>query len=505
LKNQLEYLKENMLTLVKNATKNLENKAIISDEKAFSYKNLLESSQEFSNILLENTEDLNETRVAFMVSPGFDYVRVQWGIWQAGGVAVPLCITYPLPSLRYVIEDTDAQIVVAGQEYAAILAPLAAEKGFRFIILNEIDKNQIKLKPLPEISPERRAMILYTSGTTNLPKGVVTTHKNIEAQISTLVTSWKWSANDHILCILPLHHVHGIINVISCALWSGATVEFLPSFSAESVFGTFQKREVNVFMAVPTIYFKLISYWESLPAEQQKQLSETLAKFRLMVSGSAALPVSVMEKWKNISSHTLLERYGMTEIGMGISNPYDEERKAGYIGKPLLGVDARLVDENNAVVEIGQPGEIQIKGDNVFLEYWNKPEATKKTFTEDGWFKTGDIAVVEDGYYRILGRDSIDIIKSGGYKISALEIEEILRTHPTINDCSVIGIPNEEWGELVVAVLIVKDKGLDLKELNTWIREKMPAYKTPRQYKIVEELPRNAMGKVTKNDLKTLF
>jgi malonyl-CoA/methylmalonyl-CoA synthetase len=201
----------------------------------------------------------------------------------------------------------------------------------------------------------------------------------------------------------------------------------------------------------------------------------------------------------------LLERYGMTEIGMGISNPYDEERKAGYIGKPLLGVDARLVDENDNLVEIGQPGEIQIKGDNVFLEYWNKPEATKKTFTEDGWFKTGDIAVVEDGYYRILGRDSIDIIKSGGYKISALEIEEILRTHPTINDCSVIGIPNEEWGELVVAVLIVKDKGLDLKELNTWIREKMPAYKTPRQYKIVEELPRNAMGKVTKNDLKTLF
>lgn len=494
-----------MLKLVENATGNLENQAIISDGKSFSFRDLLASSQKLASILLESVDDLKETRVAFMVSPGFDYVSTQWGIWQAGGVAVPLCITYPLPSLQYVIDDTDAQIVVAGEEYASILAPLAVEKGFRFIILNEIDKPKITLKTLPKINSERRAMILYTSGTTNLPKGVVTTHKNIEAQISTLVTSWQWSAKDHILCILPLHHVHGIINVISCALWSGATVEFLPSFSAENVFETFQKGQINVFMAVPTIYFKLIAHWESLPTEQQKQISETLSKFRLMVSGSAALPVSVMEKWRVISSHTLLERYGMTEIGMGISNPYDAERKAGYIGKPLSGVTVRLVDENNSVVEIGQPGEIQIKGDNVFLEYWNKAEATKKTFTEDGWFKTGDIAVVEDSYYRILGRDSIDIIKSGGYKISALEIEEILRTHSTINDCSVIGIPNEEWGELIVAVLIVNDKNLDLKELNIWIREKMPAYKTPRQYKIIEELPRNAMGKVTKNDLKTLF
>jgi malonyl-CoA/methylmalonyl-CoA synthetase len=299
--------------------------------------------------------------------------------------------------------------------------------------------------------------------------------------------------------------VHGIINVISCALWSGATVEFLPSFSAQGVFEVFQKGEINVFMAVPTIYFKLISYWENLDADKQKQITEALSKFRLMVSGSAALPVSVMEKWKTISGHTLLERYGMTEIGMGISNPYDSERKAGYIGKPLAGVKARLVDENNVVVKRGQVGEIQIKGKNVFLEYWNKPEATQKTFTEDGWFKTGDVAVVEKGYYRILGRDSIDIIKSGGYKISALEIEEILRSHAAIEDCSVVGIPDEEWGELVAAAIIVNDPNLDLKVLNSWIREKMPAYKTPRKYKIVGELPRNAMGKVTKNDLKKLF
>ena len=187
------------------------------------------------------------------------------------------------------------------------------------------------------------------------------------------------------------------------------------------------------------------------------------------------------------------------------SNPYDGERKAGYIGKPLAGVKVRLVDDEGNEVKGRSAGEIQIKGNNVFLEYWRRPEATQKAFTEDGWFKTGDVAVKEKGYYRILGRDSIDIIKSGGYKISALEIEEVLRTHPAIKDCSVIGIPNEEWGELVVAAIITDGAEVDLKELNTWIREKMPAYKTPRQYKIVDEFPRNAMGKVTKNDLKPLF
>lgn len=493
-----------MLKLLKNATKTLQNQAIIDNSKTFSYHQLLVSAHDIAVDLLQQQNDLDETRVAFMVSPGFDYVAVQWGIWRAGGVAVPLCITYPLPSLQYVIEDTAAEIIVAGPEYAEILRPLATEKGIRLIVLHEFEP-LLSVKQLPNIKPSRRAMILYTSGTTNLPKGVVTTHANIEAQVSTLVKSWQWTASDHILCVLPLHHVHGIINVISCALWSGATVEFLPSFSAQGVFDAFQKGRINLFMAVPTIYFKLIAHWENLPEAQQKAITETLSKFRLMVSGSAALPVSVMEKWKNISHHTLLERYGMTEIGMGISNPYDGERKAGYIGQPLAGVRARLVDENNKTVKRGQPGEIQIKGKNVFLEYWNKPEATQKTFTDDGWFKTGDVAVVENGYYRILGRDSIDIIKSGGYKISALEIEEVLRTHPQIKDCSVVGIPNEEWGELVAAVLITENKDLDLKELNLWIREKMPAYKTPRQYKIVDELPRNAMGKVTKNDLKKYF
>ncbi len=494
-----------MLKLTKNALKYKHNQAIIANNTRYTYQDLLDASADFAHVLLAEKADLQEVRVAFMVAPSFEYVSTQWAIWRAGGVAVPLCITYPLPSLQYVIEDTGADIIVVGAEYAAILQPLAQEKGLRFIVLGEKKGEILRGGKLPNIETHRRAMILYTSGTTNLPKGVVTTHDNIQAQISTLVKSWQWSATDHIVCILPLHHVHGIINVIGCALWSGATCTFLPQFTAEGVISAFKKGEINVFMAVPTIYFKLIAYIDPLPIQEKKELFELFKTFRLMVSGSAALPVSVMEKWETISGHRLLERYGMTEIGMGISNPYIGERRAGYIGKPLSGVKVRLTDENNLPIKRGQAGEIQIKGKNIFQEYWGKPEATQKTFTADGWFKTGDIAVVERGYYRILGRDSIDIIKSGGYKISALEIEEVLRTHPSVSDCSVVGLPNEEWGEIVAAALILHDKTIDLKALNSWLREKMPAYKTPREYKIIAELPRNAMGKVTKNDVKVFF
>ncbi len=477
--------------------------AIIDQGTAFTYQSLLLKSTQIAKFLLRDQKDLTEARVAFMVSPGFNYVAVQWGIWMAGGIAVPLCITYPLPSLQYVIEDTKAEIIIAGPEYEQILSPFSNDSQRRFIRLSN-GISEVEVTELPFVSPDRGAMILYTSGTTNLPKGVLTTHANLESQISTLIDAWKWTSKDYTLCLLPLHHVHGIINVVSCALCTGATVQFIHPFDAKQVFEIFLEEKINVFMAVPTIYFKLISQFELESDSVKSSISACLNKFRLMVSGSAALPISVMEKWQQISGHYLLERYGMTEIGMAISNPYEGERKAGYIGKPLPGVQIRIVDESNSQVSEGQPGEIQVKGPSVFKEYWGKPEATQKAFTSDGWFMTGDIAVTEAGYIRILGRDSVDIIKSGGYKISALEIEEVLRIHPEIKDCGVVGLADEEWGELVAAA-IVSTHPIDIKELNGWIRERMPAYKTPRKYIFLEELPRNAMGKVVKNDLKKLF
>ncbi len=493
-----------MLTIVKQAHKNLEKTAIFSENHSFSYQQLLTSSSNFSGILLNEQADLNETSVAFMVSPGFDYVRVQWGIWQAGGIAVPLCLSYPLPSLTYTIENSGVKILVVSPEYAKLLQPLAIEKSLRFIVLGKDDLLENKNKiALPTIDENRRAMILYTSGTTNLPKGVVTTHQGLNAQISSLIEAWEWTQKDHTICILPLHHVHGIVNVVSCALWAGACCEFLPNFSAEGIFNVFKERKINVFMAVPTIYFKLIAYWENLPLDEQNELTNIMEGFRLMVSGSAALPVSIMEKWEKISHHTLLERYGMTEIGMALSNPYHGKRYAGHVGYPLPGVQVRLADEQDNVISLTETGEIQVKGASVFNEYWQKPEATAESFSKDGWFKTGDIATVDAaGGYRILGRNSVDIIKSGGYKISALEIEEVIRTHPSVSDCCVVGIEDNEWGELVVAVIVPNNENIDLTELNHWMRTQMPAYKTPRKYKIASELPRNAMGKVTKNDVK---
>jgi malonyl-CoA/methylmalonyl-CoA synthetase len=387
------------------------------------------------------------------------------------------------------------------------LNPYFQKKTIRVILFESlVDTNNIT--SLPAINSSRKALILYTSGTTNKPKGVVTTHENIEAQITTLVSSWEWSNTDHVLCVLPLHHVHGIINVIGCAMWSGAACTFIPHFSAATVFDLFSERNINVFMAVPTIYFKLIAFLETLAQDNRDLLKLVMQRFRLMVCGSAALPVSVMEKWETLSGQKLLERYGMTELGMAISNPYRGDRRAGYVGLPLPGVSIKLVDEKYEEVNEGEPGEIIVKGKNVFLEYWQKPEATRETFTSDGWFKTGDIAIVENGYYRIMGRNSVDIIKSGGYKISALEIEEVLRLYDSIDDCAVVGINDDEWGELIVAAIVVipdKKNTFNEKELSNWIVQKIASYKKPRKYLVVDELPRNAMGKVVKNDVKKLF
>jgi malonyl-CoA/methylmalonyl-CoA synthetase len=347
-------------------------------------------------------------------------------------------------------------------------------------------------------------LILYTSGTTSRPKGVVTTHANIAAQVRSLVEAWEWTAEDRILHFLPLHHIHGIINILSCALWSGACCRMLPGFDAEEVWDRLIEDDLTLLMAVPTIYVRLIAGWEAAPPERQRQMSEACRKLRLMVSGSAALPVPVLEKWREISGHTLLERYGMTEIGMGLSNPLRGPRIPGRVGTPLPGVEVRLVDEAGAEVPPGTPGEIEVRGETVFQEYWNRPEATQAAF-RSGWFRTGDVALVEEGTYRILGRSSVDIIKTGGYKVSALEIEEVLLGHPRVSECAVVGVEDPEWGERVCAAVVLRDGELALAELRDWGRERLAAYKLPSRLRIVGSLPRNAMGKVTKPEVTTLF
>jgi malonyl-CoA/methylmalonyl-CoA synthetase len=492
-----------LIPLVANAQTYGPRTAVVDAQAAFTYDDLLDASSRVAAALLDGRDDLQEERVAFLVTPGFSWVAMQWGIWRAGGIAVPLPLNSTRPELEYLIDDTRAAALAFDAAAAPLLEPIAASRALRAFSYDQLPTGPPR--PLPEISSERRAMILYTSGTTSKPKGVVTTHANVAAQIKSLVDAWEWSASDRILLCLPLHHVHGIINVVGCALWSGATCEMLPRFDANAVWDRIAGGELTLFMAVPTVYTKLIATWDAASPARRVELSQACSRLRLMVSGSAALPVSTLQQWQEISGHTLLERYGMTEIGMALSNPLRGRRVPGSVGTPLPGVEVRLVDEHGTPVAPSSPGGIEVRGPAVFAEYWARPDATRDAF-RDGWFITGDTAVVENGIYRILGRTNIDILKTGGHKVSALEIEEALRQHPSVAECGVVGIADAEWGERVAVAVVLKDGDvLDLQSLRTWARELLAVHKLPSRLLVLDALPRNAMGKVMKPALATLF
>ncbi len=491
------------ISLIARAEQYGERAAIIAAEGCFSYQQLLDASAQVAARLLDGADDLREARVAFMIPPGFDYVATQWGIWRAGGVAVPLCVTHPRPELEYVIDDSQAAMVVAHPQFEEMLRPMVEERGVRFVLTTQTMGTA--QRPFPPIDPSRRAMMLYTSGTTSKPKGVVTTHRNMAAQVASLIEAWEWTPDDYLLHALPLHHIHGVVVALTCALWAGATCELLPHFDAETVWERIVEGNVTLFMGVPTMYVKLLAVWEAASPARQQKMSEACAKLRLMVSGSAALPVSVLEKWERVSGHVLLERYGMTETGMILSNPLCGPRRPGCVGAPLPGVEVRLVGDDGNDVAAGTPGEVFVRGEGVFIDYWNRPNATAQAF-RDGWFCTGDVAVLENGAYRLLGRKSVDIIKTGGYKVSALEIEEALREHPDVAECAVVGIPDATWGERVCAALVLKTgSDLTLESLRAWAKERLAAYKVPTRILTLDALPRNAMGKVTKPEVARLF
>ncbi len=478
--------------------------AIIADGRAYSYDELDAASQCVAGKLLGDNDDLKETRVAFLVAPGFAYAATQRGIWRAGGVAVPLAVSHPPAELEYMIRDADASVLVADAPHRDAGRALARSARARFVPAEDALLSAPS-EGLPHLRSNQRAMIIYTSGTTGRPKGAVSTHQTIGAQISSLVSAWRWTPSDRLLLVLPLHHVHGIINGLGSALAIRATCEMLYPFDAPRVWQRLASGEISVFTAVPTIYHRLIGAWESAPSGTQHAWSEGVRRVRLMMSGSAALPVQMLERWREITGHTLLERYGMTEIGMALSNPLIGERRAGFVGQPLPGVEARLVDEHGRDVPDGSAGELEIRGPNVFLEYWRRPAETAQAFHRD-WFRTGDLAVLEQGAYRLLGRLSVDIIKTGGFKVSALEIEEVLRTHPCIAECAVVGVADDEWGERVSAAVELHDGAtLSLADLQIWARPRLAPYKIPRDLRPLAALPRNAMGKVTKPEVAALF
>ncbi|KAL1878483.1 hypothetical protein Plec18167_004557, partial [Paecilomyces lecythidis] len=391
-------------------------------------------------------------------------------------------------------------------------------------------------------------MMLYTSGTTNRPKGVLIPQSALTAQANSLIEAWKYTPEDYLLHLLPLHHIHGTVNAILTPLLAGSSIEFMFPFNPDAVWNrlaapflpeTSTKNRISFLTAVPTIYNRLMSSFPSLPSATQEAARRAIApeNLRLNISGSAALPSPTKNAWKELSNgNVLLERYGMTEVGMAISCGLDfADRVDGSVGWPLPSVEARLYDaDKNEVIKPGEEldaegpereGEIQLRGPTIFREYWGNEKATLETFmdSEDGkgkWFKTGDVAVrrhvegagkgtsgewAKGPMYFIQGRRSVDIIKSGGEKISALEVERELLSLPQIAEVAVVGLPSEQWGQKVVAIVVLTPEGqksgkggkpFSALDMRRTLKDRLAPYKIPHEMKVIEgQIPRNAMGK----------
>lgn len=485
-----------MLPIIENSKQYGNHTAIIDATGVYTYQTLW---QDANNLALRlQALAIGSEAVLFLLPSSYQYVVVQWAIWLCGKMAVPLHTAQTASEIDYLIQDTGADVLIYCSSTEQQLKAVAIG-ATRFISLSEIQLLTTEAA-LQEVTLSSNALMIYTSGTTGKPKGVVISHHQLDAQIRSLSAAWAWTSTDSILNVLPMHHLHGVINITCCALYNGATLELQSKFEPQYVADRMANKSLTLFMAVPTVYHKLAQYFDGCDPEVQKKWQQGMQAMRLMVCGSAALPIPVLQKWERISGHTLLERYGMTEIGMALSNPLRGERRPGAVGMPLPYVQVKLVsDEGDEITDADTPGELYVKGATVFEQYWHKPAETAAAF-EDGWFKTGDVASCsQDGYYTILGRKSSDIIKSGGYKISALEIENVLLSCTGVNECAVVALPDEVWGERIVAVIVGTATEATLK---AWTADRLSQYKIPRQYYFVASLPRNAMGKVLKSALK---
>ncbi|MCX6553187.1 MAG: AMP-binding protein, partial [Acidobacteria bacterium] len=369
--------------------------AVADRAGACTYAELLAGAGRLAAPLLAGRADLAEARVILLAPPTHAFVVGQWATWMSGGVAVPLSPAQTPAEWQYTAGDCQATLAIVAPEFAGAFAPVARALGIHVLApvaphdpFDESTGAAAHSPVWPLLTRDRRALILYTRGTTSRQKGVVLTHDNVEAEITCLVDAWGWTAADCILHVLPLNHTHGLINVLNCALWSGAVCEMAPAFDAAAVWDRLASGDLTLFMAVPTIYRRLIAAWRDAPHDRQRRWAVGAAAMRLFVSGSAALPVSVLDEWRDITGHTLLERYGMTEIGMALSNPLDGERRPGTVGTPLPGVCVRLLDDEGRDVSEGEAGEVHVRGRGVFLEYWNRPDATAQAFRDGRWFRT---------------------------------------------------------------------------------------------------------------------
>ncbi|XP_049558791.1 malonate--CoA ligase ACSF3, mitochondrial isoform X3 [Orcinus orca] len=477
--------------------------ALVDQHGSHTYKDLYSRSlclsREICRLRGCADRDLREERVSLLCSNDISFVVAQWATWMSGGIAVPLCRKHPQAQLEYFIQDSRSSVVLAGPEHVELLSPVVQKLGVPLLPLPPAVYHGAAEDPgegwLPEWDRrDRGAMIIYTSGTTGRPKGVLSTHQNIRAVVTGLVRKWAWTKDDVILHILPLHHVHGVVNKLLCPLWVGATCVMLPEFSAQLVWEKFLSSEtprINVFMAVPTIYSKLMDYYDKHFTHPHVQ-DFVRAVCEEKISRSKSHPEDRVSRERGLWRWTVRQMGPSSELwGSEVDSP------PGGAGAEVA---AGVTEVTPGFEE--KEGELLVRGPSVFREYWDKPEETKTAFTSDGWFKTGDTAVFKDGNYWIRGRTSVDIIKSGGYKVSALEVERLLLAHPSITDVAVIGVPDVTWGQRVTAVVTLQEgHSLSHRELKEWASGVLAPYAVPSELLLVEEIPRNQMGKVNKQDL----
>jgi malonyl-CoA/methylmalonyl-CoA synthetase len=473
-------------------------------------------------------------------------------ILAAHAIAVPLSPTFPAHELRYIIDQSESLMLLSSEKFQS-QADDVLKEGMETKPINYKQEKIMMGKTddyvtLEEPTSEKGGMMLYTSGTTNRPKGVLLPQDVLTAQSRSLLEAWNYTKDDVLLHVLPLHHIHGTVNALLTPLFAGSRIEFQFPFNANAVWERLAapflpnpdpaKKPITFLTVVPTIYTRLLSSHASLSPELQGATKTALhpSNMRLNISGSAALPTPVKSAWAELSGgNVLLERYGMTEVGMALSCGLSfTDRVDGSVGWPLPSVQARLVDTETGDLipeheESDRQGEIQLRGPTIFREYWKNAEATSKEFVDDAdgngkWFKTGDVAVrravsgagqseqtwAKGPLYFILGRKSADIIKTGGEKVSALEIEREMLSLPQVDEVAVVGLPSEAWGQKVAAVVVLSEAGKtagkggkawSAMDMRRALKDVLANYKIPQEMKVVDTIPRNAMGKINKKQL----
>ncbi len=440
-------------------------------------------------------------RVAVQVEKSPEAMVLYLACLRRGLIYLPLNTAYGEHELAHFVSDAEPALIVcdpAGRDTFAGLAgghvlTLDAEgNGDLMEALGAVPADE----PVVDCADDDVASILYTSGTTGKPKGAMITHGNLISNGETLRESWGFTGSDVLLHGLPIFHVHGLFVAANLAMLTGATMIYLPGFNTAEVISLLPR--ATVYMGVPTHYTRMLG--------ESSLDRDACANMRLFTSGSAPLLPATFAAWSERTGHTILERYGMTETGMNTSNPLDGERKPGTVGPPLPGVEARILDDAGNTVGLDEPGALEVRGPNVFSGYWRLPDKTAEEFTDDGFFRTGDVASLDaDGYVSIIGRNK-DLVITGGLNVYPVEIESMIDRMAGVLESAVIGVPHPDFGEAVTAV-VVREGAQDVSERDviTWLKDNLANFKVAKRVHFVDALPRNTMGKVQKNVLRDRF